>query len=515
MTEKASPPQGPEGGQGGQGPQGGRVRRLAWRIGLGVGIACLAFVAILVVRTLRFTSRQLQVAPAPALVLDEQAVVGRLSRALRFRTVSHADPAKIDPTPFNALIAYLERAFPGVHRVLKKERIGAHSLLFTWPGQDPARAPVLWLSHLDVVPVEAQGTSAWTYPPFSGTVAKGYLWGRGALDDKGQVLAMLEALEHLIGKGFTPRRTLLLAIGHDEEVGGRHGAARMAAALERRGVKGLYAMDEGLVITRNIVPGVTSPVALIGIAEKGFLNLELTVKGEGGHAAMPPPETAVSILANAVARLAAHPMAASLSGPVRQMFEAVGPEMSSFGKRLVLANLWLFGGLVKKQLAARSATNALLRTTAAPTMLQGSVKANVLPQQARAVINVRIHPQDSVAAVLRHARLVIADPRVRLGTGAEPPSEPSPPSSTTAAGYRLIAKAIRQVFPGTVVAPGLMIAMTDSRHYRKITPNIYRFAPLQIASADRARFHGVNERLSVKNYLKMIAFYVQLLEGSQ
>jgi len=484
---------------------------LRW-VGLGVAVVLLALAAVVLVRTLLFRSAQVRVTPVKHVALDREAVLGRLSGAIRLRTVSNQDPARMDGAPFDALHSHLERSFPRVHRQLKRERFSGHSVLYTWTGSDPSLAPVLWLAHTDVVPVEAPG-ARWAQPPFSGAVVAGYVWGRGTLDDKGQALGMLEAVEHLLASGFAPRRTLLLAFGHDEEVGGQRGAKVMAAALGRRGVRPLFVLDEGLVITRNMVPGVDSSVAVVGIAEKGYVTLELIVEGQGGHSSMPPPHTAVGILAAAVKKLEDNPMPARLSGAFRRLFEAVGPEMKFF-RRLVFANLWLFGSQVKKKLAAKPATNALLRTTMAATVIQGSVKENVLPQRARALVNVRIHPEDSVAIVLAHARRVVADRRVNVGSGPEKPSEPTPSSGIDSAGYGHLARTIRQVFPGTLVAPGLMVAMTDSRHYRPLCKRLYRFAPLRITPRDRARFHGVNERISVKNYLEMINFYIQLAKNA-
>lgn len=484
---------------------------LRWVL-LGAVVILLGLAGVVLVRTLRFRSTQVRVAAVKHVALDREAVLGRLSGAIRLRTISHQDPARMDGAPFDALHSHLERSFPRVHRRLKRERFSRHSVLYTWTGSEPTLPPVLWLAHTDVVPVEAGGAQ-WHQPPFSGAVKDGFVWGRGTMDDKGQSLAMLEALEQLLSTGFAPRRTLLLALGHDEEVGGHQGAKVMAAALASRGVRPMFVLDEGLVITRNMVPGVKPPVAVVGIAEKGYVTLELTVKGKGGHSSMPPPHTAVGILAAAIKKLEDHPMPARLTGAFRQLFEAVGPEMKFF-QRMAFANLWLFGSQVRKKLASKPATNALLRTTLAATVIQGSVKENVLPQRARALVNVRIHPQDSVAIVFKHARRVIADKRVKVRVGAEHPSEPTPPSRIDSAGYRLVARTIRQVFPGTLVAPGLMVAMTDSRHYRPLCKNIYRFAPIRITPKDRARFHGLNERISVRNYLEMINFYIQLAQNA-
>lgn len=497
--------------------EGRRIRsgkkRWARSIALAFGLMLAALIALLLIRTLAFKSRQLIVAPVKHVALDRKAVAGRLGGAIRFKTISRQYRPAIAPAPFKAFHEYLMKSFPLVHQRLKRERVGKLSLLYTWAGHNPTLKPILWVAHMDVVPVEAKDRAFWKQPPFSGTIADGYIWGRGTLDDKGQALAMLEAMEFLLAKGFRPPRTLILAIGHDEEVGGRDGAGQMAKLLGNRGVKPLFILDEGLVITHGLVPGVKPPVALIGIAEKGYITLALTVMGRGGHASMPPRRTAIGILARAIQKLEDNPMPARFTGAVRKTFEAVGPEMSSFFKRMAFANLWLLGGVVQSRLTARSATNALIRTTLAPTMLTGAVKENVLPQQARLLINVRTHPADSVKTVLAHVREVVGDKRVKVTIHTRP-SPASKASSTESAGYRHIVRAIRQIFPGVLVGPGLMIAMTDSRHYRNICKDIYRFAPMHINKADQARFHGLNERLSVKNYLEMINFYIQLLKNA-
>ncbi len=487
--------------------------RLVRRVSLGVGVLILTLVAVLIIRTLSFHSVQPQVKPVPLVKVDRAAALKRLGDAIRLRTISHEDSQKTDFQPFTALQQQLATAFPRVHRQLKREIVNQHGLLYTWAGSDPKLRPVLLLAHVDVVPVEAATRGRWTHPPFGGEVHDGYLWGRGTMDDKGQAMAILEALEHLLATGFQPKRTVLLAIGHDEEVGGALGATHIARLLERRGVKTYFTLDEGLVITRGIIPGVKKPVAVVGIAEKGYVTLEITVRGEGGHSSMPPAETAVGLLGRALDRLEGSPMPAPLSGPILRTFEAVGPEMP-FGQRLVFANLWLFGSIVKKKLTANPATNAVLRTTFAPTMLQGSPQENVLAKQARALVNVRLHPRDNVAAAIRHARRVIADDRVHIRARPASISEPLPSSQVDSAGYRLIARTIRQVCPDVIVAPGLMVGLTDSRHYRKVSPQTFRFLPLRIQAKDRARFHGVNERVGVNNYFEIITFYAQLIRNA-
>jgi len=473
----------------------------------------ILLIAVVLIKALRFTSRQVRVDGASQMAGNGERIVERLAKSIRFQTVSYQEPAQFDSKEFLGLHAYLEEAFPRVHATLTKEVVGNYSLLYTWKGSVPELKPILLMAHIDVVPVEPGTEDEWAYPPFGGRIADGYIWGRGAMDDKLRVLGILEAVETLLGEGIQPRRTIYLAFGHDEEVGGARGATRLAALLQSRGIQLEYVLDEGLVITEGILPGVSAPVALVGIAEKGFVNIEFTVQSEGGHASMPPPRTAVGTLSAAIHKLEEHPVPGKMEGPVRQMFASVGPEMS-FVKRMVFANLWLFGGLVERQLAASPATNALIRTTLAATMFEGGIKANVLPIEARAVVNARILPGDSIAGVIDHIRKTIADPRIKVIPLHDSFSEPTAVSNIESPNFEMLQRTIRQVFPEVVVAPSLVLAATDSRHYATLTDSIYRFVPMRLGPTDIRRIHGTDERISVENYAQIVGFYVQFIRNS-
>ncbi|MDX1389574.1 MAG: M20/M25/M40 family metallo-hydrolase, partial [Acidobacteriota bacterium] len=328
--------------------------------------------------------------------------------------------------------------------------------------------------------------------------------------DKVAVLGILEAVETLLADGFTPARTICLAFGHDEEIDGLAGAAAIVKHFEDAGTRFEFVLDEGMLIVEGIIPGLDPAAALIGLSEKGFANVTLTVRSTGGHSSIPPSETAVGILSNAIARLEATPMEPRLDGPTREMFRWVAPEMS-FGMRLVMGNLWLTGPLVRSQLAAAPATNAAIRTTAAPTMLQGSPKANVLAGEASAVINYRILPGDTPDDVLEHVRTVIDDDRVSVELGPGTPSVPSPVSSVDSAAFDTIAASVRAVFPEVVVAPSLVIPATDARYYARVADDAYRLLPIVVTSEDLDRFHGVNERIAVDGYTRGIVFYADLM----
>ena len=468
---------------------------------------------VILVRAVTFPSRQLQVGPAQAIAIDRDEAVKRLSEAIQFKTISFQEPTEASAQEFARLHVFLAKSFPRIHQQLTKETVNGHSLLYTWNGKDAHLKPMLLMGHMDVVPVDSPTERQWTHPPFAGEIADGYLWGRGTMDDKVSVLGILEAVEYLLSAGFQPQRTIYLAFGHDEEIGGHNGAAKIAELLRSRGVELEYVLDEGMNVVDGIIPGIAAPAALIGIAEKGYLSLELSVETAGGHSSIPPIDTAIGIISRALQRLEAVPFLARLSGPTRRMLEFLGPEMA-WPQRLALANLWLLDPLVRKQLAASTLTNAIIRTTLAPTLFNAGMTEYSLPTQARAVVNLRIVPGDTIAGVTEHVRQTINDPRVKIA--ALPIRvEPSAVSDIEAASFSVIHRTIRQAIPEVLVAPALLVAGTDSRHYAPLTKNIYRFLPITLRPDDARRYHGINERISLQDYERCVRFYAQLIRNSQ
>jgi carboxypeptidase PM20D1 len=476
-------------------------------VALGVGLFLLG--AVLGVRALRLRSSQLRVAPVHDVEVDGARAAERLAGALRFPTISSQDEDRIDSTAFDGLSQYLEQAFPLVHARLPRERVGDHSLLFTWSGSDASLPPLLLLAHLDVVPVEPGTEAAWEHAPFAGEIAAGFVWGRGALDDKAGVVGILEAVEILLAREVRPRRTVVLAFGHDEEVGGARGARAVATRLQAAGLRFEFVLDEGLAIVEGIVPGLEQPAALIGVAEKGYASVRLLARAAGGHSSMPPRATAIGVLNRALARLESHPLPARFDGVPAALFGALAPELP-FGQRLVLANLWLFRPLLLHRLAAEPTTGALLRTTGVPTMLSAGIKENVVPERAEALVNFRIRPGDSLASVLEHVRRTVEDARVEVSLVGQG-SEPSPVSSAATPGYEAIARAVREVEPRALVAPSLVLGGTDARHYQALSPAVYRFLPALLRPDDLPRVHGTNERIGVEDYRRVVRFYLQLL----
>jgi len=398
-----------------------------------------------------------------------------------------------------------------VHAQLEREVVGGHSLLFTWRGSDPQAKPFALMAHQDVVPI-APGTEAlWKKPPFAGLIEDGVVWGRGTLDDKSNLITQLEAVEMLLKAGFKPRRTVYLVFGHDEEVGGQQGAVKIVELLRQRGVRLDFVLDEGLVITEGVLPGVAKPLALIGLAEKGSVSLKLTATAAPGHSSMPPAAgaSAIGMLSAALARLDQNPMPGGIQGAAAEMFAAVAPELP-FGQRLAMSNLWLFRPLVEGMLGKGGATNAMMRTTTAMTILSAGNKDNVLPGRAEAVVNFRILPGDTAQTVAAHVTRVIADPRIEVqpvGTTFDA----SKLSTSSADAFRLVERTVREVFPDALVAPGLMLAASDARHFDAITDHSYRFMPIRFKPEDLARPHGTDERIAVDQLADMVRFYHRLL----
>ena len=476
-------------------------------------VVLVVLAAIALERTFTFRSRQPQAAPVAVESLDTAALAQRLAGALRFKTVSYQDSSQFDAREFEGFQRYLRATFPRLHAALKLEKVNGYGLLYEWTGADPNLPPIVLLAHQDVVPVEPGTESRWTEPPFEGRIAGGYVWGRGALDDKGSLVGILEAVEHLVAAGAKPRRTVYLAFGYDEEVGGRRGAGRIADLLASRNVHPELVLDEGGALATGLVAGIAAPVALVGIAEKGYVTVRLTAQAEGGHSSMPPDETAVVILAAAIVRLEHQQMPRAIRGPTATMFDYLGPEMS-FGPRLVMANRWLFGGILARQFGATPQGNAMLRTTTAPTVLQAGVKENVLPSSARALVNFRILPGDSVESVVEHVRRVVHDSRISVSPLEETKSNPSGVTSVGGEPFQLLARTIRQVIPGAVVTPWLVVGATDSRHYARLTPNVLRFMGTAITKDDLRRVHGTDERVGVQAYADAVRVYLQLLRNA-
>lgn len=487
-----------------------RLLRILRNLALMILLAVVVLAGVVAVNTWRQTSQQIAVAPLPKATVDIDAAAQRLAAAIRFQTISSTTAPDASADPFREMQAHIAASFPAFHAVAKRETINGLSLLYTWQGSDATAAPIALLAHQDVVPVAPGTEGDWQAPPFEGVVRDGFIWGRGAWDDKGNLYAMMEAAEQLVKDGFRPKRTIYFAFGHDEEVSGLNGAKAIAETLKSRGVRLDFVLDEGLLVTEGILKGLDKSAALIGVSEKGYLSLTLTARATPGHSSMPPRTTAIGTLSAALAKLEANRLPAGFRGPVAEMFGVLAPEMSGMN-RIALSNLWLFKPLLVREFEKSGALEANIRTTTALTIFNAGNKDNVLPGVAEATINFRLLPGDTRDSVIAHVRRVIDDERIAVAAlGGNDPPKVSP---TSGASYRLIARTIREIFPDALVAPGLMIAATDSRHYESVSDNIFRFSPVRANAQDLTRFHGTNERISIDNYADMIRFYRRLMSS--
>jgi len=474
----------------------------------------LLFIGIIVIRTATFRPAAGEAASAelaPVREVDVDLAASHLGEAVRIRTIARTEGIVENPEAFLALHAFLEAAYPRVHASMSHEVVADYSLLFTLPGSDPSLPPILLLAHQDVVPVEAGTEDDWEAPPFSGEIRDGYVYGRGSVDDKGYLVAVMEAMETLLRAGFEPRRTIMVAFGHDEEVLGS-GAKAIARLLGERNIHLWFVLDEGMGIVLDS-PLTGKPAALIGIAEKGYMTVRVTATAEGGHSSMPLRETAAERLCRAILAIRDHPFPPHLEdGPIAGMLDAIIPSLG-FVQRAVLCNRWAFGPLLRSRIGSTAAGNALLRTTIAPTELSGGTKENILPQEVHALVNLRLNPRDSVEGALEHLRRSVTGiDGIRIEIHGTP-SEPSPVSSTTSDSYALLAACTRAHSPeGAPVAPMLVLGGTDSRHYAPIAENVYRFAPEWVVQSEYKRIHGTGERLSLENLGRMVRFFAQLIE---
>lgn len=468
-------------------------------------VAFLAFLAIIVVRACMFKPSSEKKVEADSFSADTKAAAEHLRQMVRLKTVSSVEESQVDLGEFEKFRALLRTLYPHVYAACEYSEIGRHGMLLKWTGHSAERPSVL-MAHYDVVPADP---AEWDEPPFEGVIKGGELWGRGTLDTKCTLMGVMEAAESLIARGFTPKNDVYFAFGGDEEVMGGDAPA-IVAELERRGVHPVFVLDEGGAIVEKVFPGVDQPAALIGIAEKGSAFLDLTAVGKGGHASAPPARQSVGVLARALDRIARRPMPFVMTPPARELFDLMGRH-SSFVYKLIFANLWCFRpalDLICKKSGGE--LNALVRTTCALTRLSGAEAYNVLPNQSRAGVNARVICGETVESVRQRMERAIGDPNVRV-TVVEG-NDPSPVSPTSGEPWERLSAAIRQTYPGVLVAPYLMLACSDSRHYCRICPNVYRFSGMPLSKEQRGMIHNRNERIPLSLIPDMVAFFGRVLE---
>jgi len=466
-----------------------KLFRLLFKVLLFVLIILLG---TLLFNTLNYSSRQLTYAPIEKIQISDQ-VIERLATTIRLPTVSYVD--HVDTSAMLALHEFIYNQFVLVDSLLEKETVNEMSLIYRWPGKNKNLKPILLIAHMDVVPVEEESQKNWSVPPYSGAIKDGYIWGRGSLDDKVSVIGLLEAVELLLQNNYQPQRSIYLAFGR----------------FQQQNIRFEYVLDEGSIILENAIAGLDQALAMIGYAEKGYATLTLTARlPEGGHSSMPPRETTIGILSKALLKLEKNPVPAKIEGTVKTMFDHIGPEMD-WPYNMIFANLWLFDGILINQLSGKPAS----RTTTAPTILEAGLKDNVLPTEARAKINFRILPGETPETVAEYIRQIVNDERIEVSNdNPHLAQSPSKVSDLNSFGYNVIQRSVREVFPETTIAPSLVVAATDSRHYSEVADNTYRFLPLQINNQDLKRIHGIDERVKTESYKDAIRFYYQLLMNS-
>ena len=450
-----------------------------------------------------------QPAPVPtSVVINEEKAIQNFSKALTYKTISYQEREKFDLKEFDKFIAFLKDSYPNVHEKLDLEIVNDYGLVFKWIGSQSNKKPIGLTSHYDVVPVLSGTETNWENDPFSGAIKDGFIWGRGTLDDKIGVIGILEAAEYLLIEGFTPSRDIYFMFGFDEEIGGDLGAKAIAENLKQRGIQFDFVLDEGGAIVENMVPGVEQPVGVVGISEKGSATATLSIKGSGGHSSQPKDRTNIGRIASAISKLEETQFDGKLRGPGNDLFEFVAPEMN-FGMKYVFANKFLFKPIIEQILLKEPATAALIRTTIAPTIFQAGEQYNALPEEASAIINLRLMPGDSLEDVKEFIVNTIDDGEITVTvTGTEASSV----SSTEGPQFEAIQQAARNVYNDSIIAPYLMFAGSDAKHYDSISDNTYRFLPVQISSEDLNRMHGTNEHISIQNYINAIKFYIEIMK---
>lgn len=473
------------------------------------GFLLVIILSVVLSRTILFTAPHFSASLVP---LEIQSDGSLLSKAITFETISHKREMR-DDSVFLAFHNFLVQSFPKLHEELTREVVGQHSLLYTWQGTDDSKDPLVLAAHMDVVPVDYSSRDEWDVPPFSGNIVDGNIYGRGTIDDKGSLIAIMESVENLIGQGFNPGRTIILAFGHDEEIGGNEGAKEMSSLLKQRGIRAWMVIDEGGTLATGIVPGIDGTVALIGTSEKGYVSLEVSADMQGGHSSMPEPVNALEAVNRAVYNLKSNPLPDRFTEPIQGFVDFVGPHLP-FVQKMAFANTWLFKPLIFNTYKKSASGAALIHTTQVVTMFNSGLKDNVVPTRARAVVNYRLLPGDTPEGVLSRARDVIADTVVKVRMFDDFGVEASPISNHKSLEFEFLAGAIQAVNPEVIVSPYLVLGATDGRYYYNITDKVFRFSPIPLKGSDLSRIHGINERVSIKGYAKSVSFYATLIKNS-
>lgn len=461
--------------------------------------------AVVLIRAATFKPGEEEKREVSEVSFDKEKAVSNLQTLIRFKTISNADHAKEFDAEFDGLTNALPDLYPNVYRTCSLQTFSDRALLFLWKGKNHD-APAVLMAHYDVVPVEEEN---WEKPPFEAIIEDGVLWGRGALDTKVTFNGVLSAADDLIEKGFVPENDIYFAFSGGEEVNGP-GAVNIVNWFTEQKITPAMVVDEGGAVVQDIFPGVSASCGLIGIAEKGMMNLEFSVKSSGGHASAPPPHTPVGMLAAACAKVENNPFPLHVTKPAAEMFDTLG-RRSSFVYRMIFANLWLFKPVLDSLCRKKGGElNALLRTTCAFTQASGSLAANVIPPSASMVANLRLNPEDTVDSAVERIRNLINDETVSLTVMDH--MNPSPVSRTDCDGWKRVSSAVADTWKGCIVSPYLMVQCSDSRHYGSISDRVYRFSAMDLTAEERKTIHGNNERIRLETAQRAVEFYIRLMQ---
>lgn len=472
-----------------------------------LGVVVLA-VVITAIKAAFYVPKKKEFGEATEEKIDEKRCQEHLSKALTIPTISYPDKADVDFTQFEKFHAFLEEAFPLIHKNLTKEIVNEASLIYLWKGTRSDLEPIALLAHQDVVPISEGTEQDWVHPPFSGHNDGEFIWGRGALDMKNHLIGVMDAVETLLEEGFQPERDVYLLFGQDEEVVASEegGAKCIMKTLKERGVHLDSVLDEGGAIIPVNIKGILNNKELIGVgvAEKGYTDIEITVNAKGGHSSQPPVHSGLGEIADVIKDLENHQFKAELLPFVKELFSNLGRNCT-YPIRLIMCNLKLFFPLLKCVMKKIPFTACLIRTTTAVTMAQGSPAANVLPQKASITVNFRQMPGTTVADVEKHIRKVCKNKDIEVKVLKA--KEASKFSPTDSRAFKIIEELCVQNNKGSIVAPYLVMGGTDACYYEPICENIYRYAPYKVSVPLLRCTHGTNERIPVEAVAPAVAFF--------
>jgi carboxypeptidase PM20D1 len=467
----------------------------------------LVFAGIILFNTVRL-SRPIPTRPSMEIPPINDSAICHLSEAVRIKTISYADTLPIDTAEYIRFGQFLEKAYPLVHQKLPRKIFNQFSYLYSWQGKNQNLRPYVIMAHMDVVPVEQASEAKWTSPSFGGALKDSMIWGRGVVDDKGSLISILEAVENLLRQQFQPERTIYLSFGHDEEISGSHGAKSISNWLKENNIQPALVIDEGGEISTEQFPSLKRPIAAIGVAEKGYLSFTISVEKEGGHSSIPQQETSIDILSKALVNLRKEQMPFHVTAPIAELLNRIAPGLS-LSQRIALANPWLFKSSIQRNFEKDHVTNSLFHTTLVPTIIASGIKDNVIPSVATAVVNARSLPGDSEAEVISFMKNQINDPRVRI-IPEKSNKEASPTTDLNGPAFRKIEELSYKIMPDVIPVPYLLLGGTDSYNFNQVSDGVIKFGP----SIDAKGYHGIDERLPVSDFRRMIFFYTLLIRES-